>query len=70
MACAAIFQPPQSAVAQTVAIEPFPVTLDAYIRGALRDWEIPGAASAVVKDGRVVVVRGYWSPRTRQAGGS
>ena len=49
---------PQPAVAQAVA-EPFPETVEAYIRGALRDWEIPGAAIAVVKDGRVVVVRGY-----------
>src|SRR5580704_1859574 len=56
---ALFFRLPQPAVAQAVATEPFPETLDAYIRGALRDWEIPGAAIAVVKDGRVVVVRGY-----------
>jgi CubicO group peptidase (beta-lactamase class C family) len=53
------FSLPQPAVAQAVATELFPETLDAYVRGALRDWEIPGAAVAVVKDGRVVVVRGY-----------
>lgn len=55
---AALFFPlPQPAVAQAVSTEPFPETLDTYIRGALRDWEIPGAAIVVVKDGRVVVVR-------------
>jgi CubicO group peptidase (beta-lactamase class C family) len=56
---ALFFSLPQPAVAQAIATEPFPETLDAYIRSALRDWEIPGAAIAVVKDGRVVVVRGY-----------
>src|SRR6267142_2802806 len=39
--------------------EVFPPKLDAYIAKVLRDWDLPGAAVAVVKDGRVVVVKGY-----------
>jgi len=33
--------------------------LDAYIEGALRDWEVPGVGVAVIKDGEVVLARGY-----------
>jgi CubicO group peptidase (beta-lactamase class C family) len=33
--------------------------LDAYIEGALGDWEIPGLAIAVVKDGETVWARGF-----------
>jgi CubicO group peptidase (beta-lactamase class C family) len=33
--------------------------LDAYIRAAMADWQIPGLAVAVVKDGEVVFLRGY-----------
>lgn len=34
-------------------------SLDAYIRQGLKDWNIPGLAIAVVKDGQVVVMKGY-----------
>src|SRR5438445_9001544 len=37
----------------------FPKELDDYVAATVRDWEIPGVAIAVVKDGKVVVVRGY-----------
>ena len=37
----------------------FPKKLDDYVAATVRDWEIPGVAIAVVKDGKVVVVRGY-----------
>src|SRR2546427_13115503 len=37
----------------------FPKELDDYLAASVRDWEIPGVAIAVVKDGKVVVVRGY-----------
>lgn len=37
----------------------WPAVLDGYLEGALRDWEVPGAAIAVVKDGKVVVAKGY-----------
>ncbi len=33
--------------------------LDAYIRQAIHDWEIPGLAIAVVQDDSVVFIRGY-----------
>jgi CubicO group peptidase (beta-lactamase class C family) len=34
-------------------------SLDAYIEKALTTWQIPGAAICIVKDGEVVVMRGY-----------
>ena len=33
--------------------------LDAYVRSAMAEWKVPGLAVAVVKDGRVVLARGY-----------
>lgn len=33
--------------------------LDAYVEKIMVDWEVPGLAVAVVKDGRVVLARGY-----------
>ncbi|MGH9958673.1 MAG: serine hydrolase domain-containing protein [Pyrinomonadaceae bacterium] len=37
----------------------FPKELDEYIAAAVKDWEIPGAAIAIVKDGKVIVAKGY-----------
>src|ERR1700749_1903234 len=34
-------------------------SLDAYINRALTNWRIPGAAVCVVKDGKVVMMKGY-----------
>jgi len=34
-------------------------SLDGYIERALNDWQIPGVAVCVVKDGKVVVMKGY-----------
>src|SRR2546422_5645002 len=42
-------QPPQS----------FPKELDDYVAATVRDWEIPGVAIAVVKDGKMIAARGY-----------
>jgi CubicO group peptidase (beta-lactamase class C family) len=39
--------------------EAFPRELDAYVTKVLKDWDLPGAAVAVVKDGHVVVIKGY-----------
>ncbi len=36
-----------------------PADLDAYIRRTLQAFEVPGVAVAVVKDGRVLLARGY-----------
>jgi CubicO group peptidase (beta-lactamase class C family) len=34
-------------------------SLDAYVQKALADWQIPGVAVCVIKDGKVVVMKGY-----------
>jgi CubicO group peptidase (beta-lactamase class C family) len=34
-------------------------SLDTYVERALTDWQIPGVAVCVVKDGKVVVMKGY-----------
>src|ERR1700761_4375942 len=34
-------------------------SLDTYINRALTNWRIPGAAVCIVKDGKVVMMRGY-----------
>lgn len=34
-------------------------SLDTYVERALKDWKIPGVAVCVVKDGKVVVMKGY-----------
>jgi CubicO group peptidase (beta-lactamase class C family) len=34
-------------------------TLDAFAAKAVRDWQVPGLAISVVKDGRVVFAKGY-----------
>jgi CubicO group peptidase (beta-lactamase class C family) len=37
----------------------FPAELDAYVEDLLKEWSVPGAALAVVKDGKIVVAKGY-----------
>ena len=40
--------------------QPAPLTgLDAYIEAAMRDWEVPGLAIAVVRNDSVIFARGY-----------
>ncbi|MEO6069782.1 MAG: serine hydrolase [Chitinophagaceae bacterium] len=34
-------------------------SLDAYIKKGMQDWNIPGLAIAIVKDGKVIVEKGY-----------
>lgn len=34
-------------------------SLDQYVNEALKDWQIPGAAVLIVKDGEVVIAKGY-----------
>jgi CubicO group peptidase (beta-lactamase class C family) len=34
-------------------------SLDTYIQQGLKDWNIPGLSIAIVKDGKVVVMKGY-----------
>src|SRR3954471_19442326 len=33
--------------------------LDSYIQQGMKDWNIPGLAIAIVKDGKVVLMKGY-----------
>ncbi len=42
-------------------------SLDSYIEKAMRDWQIPGVAVCVVKDGKVVVMKGYGVKKTGSA---
>ena len=37
----------------------FPETLDHYIEKAVRDWEVPGLAIAIVRNDSVLVAKGY-----------
>ena len=41
------------------AQDSLPTSLDAYVAGAIRSMDLPGAAIALVKDGRVIVAKGY-----------
>lgn len=45
----------------------FAVDLDSYIRQAIRDWEVPGLAIAVLRHDKVVFARGYG---VRELGGT
>ena len=45
-----------NAVAQTPAP---PAGLNAYVHKAMAQWQVPGLAVAIVKDGKVVFARGY-----------
>jgi len=38
---------------------PFPRELDDYVAATVKEWDIPGLAIAVVKDGQPVLVKGY-----------
>jgi CubicO group peptidase (beta-lactamase class C family) len=51
------------ASAQGLAQTGPPPDLDAYVARALKEFEVPGLAVAVVKDGKVAVVKGYGARR-------
>jgi CubicO group peptidase (beta-lactamase class C family) len=48
-------------VLSTVAQQPLFITdsLDAYINRGMKDWNIPGLAIAIVKDGKTIFMKGY-----------
>src|SRR5262249_58078725 len=48
-----------SAVAAPAGAPGRPKDLDAVVARAMREFEVPGLALAVVKDGRPVVLKGY-----------
>jgi len=52
------------AVAQQTPPEP---DFDQYVMQAMKDWEVPGLAIAVVKDDRIVFAKGYG---VRELGGT
>lgn len=45
--------------AQTVAPTAPPPDLDAYVANSMKTFEVPGLALAIVKDGKVLVAKGY-----------
>jgi len=48
------------ALASPLAAQKAPLDgFDAYVAKAVRDWNTPGLAIAVVKDGQVVFAKGY-----------
>jgi CubicO group peptidase (beta-lactamase class C family) len=53
----AFFQP--GLVAQNPTPSFVKDSLDAYVQKALTNWQIPGAAVCVVKDGKVVAMKSY-----------
>jgi CubicO group peptidase (beta-lactamase class C family) len=57
---AAIFLLAFSAAAQEIKLPVFVTdSLDQYIQRGMRDWQIPGLAIAIVKNGKVVFMKGY-----------
>jgi CubicO group peptidase (beta-lactamase class C family) len=48
-------------IAHTYAQQPSFITdsIDSYIQQGMKDWNIPGLAIAVVKDGKIVMMKGY-----------
>jgi len=57
LACLLILAGPFAGSAQTPSF--ISDSLDAYIRQGMKDWQIPGMAVLVLKDGRPVVMKGY-----------
>ncbi|MEZ4416531.1 MAG: serine hydrolase [Gemmatimonadota bacterium] len=55
---------PRTGLAQAFPVEEF----DAYVRKAVSDWDVPGLAVAVVKDGQLMFARGYGVQQLGRAG--
>ena len=56
------------AVSAAHAAQPAPAGLDDYVHSAMAQWKVPGLAVAVVKDGQVVLARGYGVRELGKAG--
>jgi CubicO group peptidase (beta-lactamase class C family) len=50
---------PPALAAQPVSAPDNLQGLDAYVQKVMRDWHVPGLSIAIVKDGKVVLARGY-----------
>jgi CubicO group peptidase (beta-lactamase class C family) len=48
-----------SAAAQSLAPTTAPPDLDAYVASSMKTFDVPGMAVAIVKDGKIVVAKGY-----------
>jgi CubicO group peptidase (beta-lactamase class C family) len=61
LVCVAAAYPGRIGVAQGNPQTPtgFPESLDRYIEQAVRDWEVPGLAIAIVRNDSVLVAKGY-----------
>jgi CubicO group peptidase (beta-lactamase class C family) len=55
---AKVAQPAASAKAAATAT-PNLADFDTYVQRVMEDWKVPGAAIAIIKDGKVVLSRGY-----------
>jgi CubicO group peptidase (beta-lactamase class C family) len=59
----------QSLFSQTDSVPAFiKDSLDTYVQRALKDWQVPGVAVCVVKNGKVIVMKGYGVKETGTAG--
>lgn len=54
-----LFPPFSLSSQQKAAKAPDLKALDAWVTGAMAEWKIPGVAVGIVKDGKVVVAKGY-----------
>jgi CubicO group peptidase (beta-lactamase class C family) len=52
------FQGP-AATGQQAAAQPGLAGLDEFISAAMKDWKVPGLAIAVIRDGKIILSRGY-----------
>src|SRR5260221_4889970 len=60
-AFAVILLAARAAHGQSVRVTP-PPDFDAYVERVLKTFDVPGAAVTIVKDGRVVLAKGYGVP--------
>ena len=48
-----------SSAARAQPVAPLPPDLDRYVERVMREFEVPGVALAVVRDGKVILAKGY-----------
>ena len=59
LAAVVLISPLTASAQQKTAKGPDLKALDAWITSAMTEWKIPGVAVGIVKDGKVVVAKGY-----------
>ena len=50
LACSGVFAQPPAFITDS---------LDSYIQQGMKDWQVPGLAIVIVKDGKIVTLKGY-----------